>query len=87
MDSSFEELKNNFIDDTMSNSEKEKITNNQNRKNNIEKAQQESVACCPKCGSTSLTAQKGFWYRKSSSRSEFNWWNRFSSWKFRSKES
>ncbi|HGM3563711.1 TPA: ribosomal protein L7/L12, partial [Clostridioides difficile] len=47
VDSSFEELKNNFIDDTMSNSEKEKITNNQNRKNNIEKAQQESVACCP----------------------------------------
>ncbi|HCR2111359.1 TPA: ribosomal protein L7/L12 [Clostridioides difficile] len=58
VDSSFEELKINFIDDTMSNSEKEKIINNQNRKNNIEKAQQESVACCPKCGSTSLTAQK-----------------------------
>ncbi|EGT4532738.1 TPA: ribosomal protein L7/L12 [Clostridioides difficile] len=58
VDSSFEELKINFIDDAMSNSEKEKIINNQNRKNNIEKAQQESVACCPKCGSTSLTAQK-----------------------------
>ncbi|WP_245396796.1 ribosomal protein L7/L12, partial [Clostridioides difficile] len=42
VDSSFEELKINFIDDTMSNSEKEKIINTQNRKNNIEKAQQES---------------------------------------------